>query len=79
MLKGVNIDATVKLAQAVRIPIIASGGLSNNKDIESLCAVEEEGIMGVIAGRSIYSGDLDLATAQKYADELTLKFVKKII
>jgi len=79
MLKGVNIDATVKLAQAVRIPIIASGGLSNNKDIESLCAMEEEGIMGVIAGRSIYSGDLDLATAQKYADELTLKYVKKII
>jgi len=79
MLKGVNIDATVKLAQAVRIPIIASGGLSNNKDIESLCAVEDEGIMGVIAGRSIYSGDLDLAIAQKYADELTLKYVKKII
>jgi len=44
-----------------------------------LCAVEEEGIMGVIAGRSIYSGDLDLATAQKYADELTLKYAKKII
>jgi len=79
MLKGVNIDATVKLAQAVRIPIIASGGLSNNQDIASLCEVEEEGIMGVIAGRSIYSGDLDLAVAQKYADELTLKFAKNII
>jgi len=79
MLKGVNIDATVKLAQAVRIPIIASGGLSSNQDIESLCAVEDEGIMGVIAGRSIYAGDLDLAIAQKYADELTLKFSKKII
>ena len=79
MLKGVNIDATVKLAQAVRIPIIASGGLSNNQDIESLCAVEDEGIMGVIAGRSIYSGDLDLSAAQQYADELTLKFAKKII
>lgn len=79
MLKGVNIDATVKLAQAVRIPIIASGGLSNNQDIESLCAVEDEGIMGVIAGRSIYSGNLDLSVAQKYADELTLKFAKRII
>ena len=78
MLKGVNLEATVKLAQAVRIPVIASGGLSNNQDIEALCAVEEEGVMGVIAGRSIYAGDLDLTAAQKYADEMTLKYAKKI-
>jgi len=78
MLKGVNLEATVKLAQAVRIPVIASGGLSNNQDIEALCAVEEEGVMGVIAGRSIYAGDLDLTQAQKYADEMTLKYAKKI-
>jgi len=78
MLKGVNMDATIKLAQAVRIPIIASGGLSNNKDIEALCAAEEEGVMGVIAGRSIYSGDLDLTTAQKYADEQTAKYAALI-
>ena len=78
MLKGVNLEATVKLAQAVRIPVIASGGLSSNKDIEALCAVEEEGVMGVIAGRSIYAGDLDLTAAQKYADEMTLKYAKKI-
>jgi len=77
-LKGVNLEATVKLAQAVRIPVIASGGLSSNKDIEALCAVEEEGVMGVIAGRSIYAGDLDLTAAQKYADEMTLKYAKKI-
>lgn len=61
-----------------RIPVIASGGLSNNQDIEALCAVEEEGVMGVIAGRSIYAGDLDLTAAQKYADEMTLKYAKKI-
>jgi phosphoribosylformimino-5-aminoimidazole carboxamide ribotide isomerase len=78
MLKGVNLEATVKLAQAVRIPVIASGGLSNNQDIEALCAAEEEGVMGVIAGRSIYAGDLDLTAAQKYADEMTLKYAKKI-
>ena len=78
MLKGVNLEATVKLAQAVRIPVIASGGLSNNQDIEALCAVEEEGVMGVIAGRSIYAGDLYLTQAQKYADEMTLKYAKKI-
>ena len=71
MLKGINLEATVKLAQSVRIPVIASGGLSNKKDIEALCKVEDEGIMGVIAGLSIYNGDLDLAEAQKYADQLS--------
>ncbi|BDX20785.1 1-(5-phosphoribosyl)-5-[(5-phosphoribosylamino) methylideneamino] imidazole-4-carboxamide isomerase [Polynucleobacter sp. TUM22923] len=79
MLKGVNMDATIKLAQAIRIPVIASGGLSNNQDIEALCEAEAEGIMGVIAGRAIYAGDLDLTAAQQYADELTLKLTKKII
>jgi phosphoribosylformimino-5-aminoimidazole carboxamide ribotide isomerase len=70
MLTGINIDATVKLAQALSIPVIASGGLSNLADIERLCAVEEEGVEGVICGRAIYSGDLDFAQAQKRADEL---------
>ena len=71
MLSGVNIEATVKLAQALSIPVIASGGLSNIKDIEALCAVESEGVEGVICGRAIYTGDLDLAAAQKRADELS--------
>lgn len=71
MLSGINIDATVKLAQALKIPVIASGGLSNMADIEALCAVEEEGVEGVICGRAIYSGDLDFASAQEHADELT--------
>jgi phosphoribosylformimino-5-aminoimidazole carboxamide ribotide isomerase len=70
MLSGINIEATVKLAQALTIPIIASGGLSNMADIEKLCAVEGEGIEGVICGRAIYSGDLDFAAAQIRADEL---------
>ncbi len=70
MLSGVNIEATVKLAQALTIPVIASGGLSNMADIEKLCAVEGEGIEGVICGRAIYSGDLDFALAQVRADEL---------
>jgi len=70
MLSGINIEATVKLAQAVSIPVIASGGLSNLDDIRRLCAVEEEGVEGVICGRSIYSGDLDFEAAQKLADEL---------
>ena len=70
MLTGINIDATVKLARALSIPVIASGGLSNMADIEALCAVEDDGVEGVICGRSIYSGDLDFEAAQAKADEL---------
>jgi phosphoribosylformimino-5-aminoimidazole carboxamide ribotide isomerase len=70
MLSGINIDATVKLAQALTIPVIASGGLSDLVDIDRLCEVEFEGIDGVICGRAIYTGDLDFAVAQARADEL---------
>ena len=70
MLSGINIEATVNLAQALTIPVIASGGLSNIADIERLCAVQFEGIDGVICGRAIYSGDLDFAVAQARADAL---------
>jgi phosphoribosylformimino-5-aminoimidazole carboxamide ribotide isomerase len=72
MLSGINVEATVKLAQALSIPVIASGGLSGMADIESLCALADEGIEGVICGRAIYSGDLDFEKAQARADELTL-------
>ena len=68
MLTGINIEATVKLAQALNTPVIASGGLSNIADIEKLCEVESEGIEGVICGRAIYTGDLDFASAQERAD-----------
>lgn len=70
MLSGINIEATVKLAQGLTIPVIASGGLGSMCDIEQLCAVESEGVQGVICGRAIYSGDLDFAAAQARADEL---------
>jgi phosphoribosylformimino-5-aminoimidazole carboxamide ribotide isomerase len=70
MLTGINIEATVKLAKSLHIPVIASGGLSNIADIEKLCAVEDEGIEGVICGRAVYSGDLDFVKAQAKADEL---------
>ncbi len=70
MLTGINIDATVKLAQALTIPVFASGGLAGIADIEKLCAVEYEGVQGVICGRSIYTGALDFTTAQTRADEL---------
>ncbi|QNN58143.1 1-(5-phosphoribosyl)-5-[(5-phosphoribosylamino)methylideneamino]imidazole-4-carboxamide isomerase [Diaphorobacter ruginosibacter] len=71
MLSGINIDATVALAQALSIPVIASGGLAGMADIEKLCEVEREGVEGVICGRAIYSGDLDFAAAQDRADELS--------
>ena len=70
MLTGINVDATVKLAQALTIPVFASGGLAGIADIEKLCAVEDEGVEGVICGRSIYTGALDFSKAQARADEL---------
>ena len=71
MLSGVNIEATVKLAQALTIPVIASGGITNLDDVKKLCAVEGEGIMGAITGRAIYEGTLDFTAAQVLADELS--------
>ncbi len=73
MLSGVNIEATVKLAQALSIPVIASGGITNLDDVKRLCAVEGEGIMGAITGRAIYEGTLDFTAAQVLADELSGK------
>lgn len=70
MLAGVNVEATVNLAKSVSIPIIASGGVHNIKDIEALCEVEQFGIEGVICGRSIYEGTLSFKDAQIRADEL---------
>jgi phosphoribosylformimino-5-aminoimidazole carboxamide ribotide isomerase len=70
MLTGINIEATVALARALSIPVIASGGLSDIADIERLCAVQGEGVAGVICGRSIYTGALDFAAAQARADLL---------
>ncbi len=72
MLSGVNVDATVRLAQALSIPVIASGGLSSIEDIKALCAVEREGVVGTIAGRAIYDGTLDFKAAQAAADAGTL-------
>jgi len=71
MLSGVNIEATVRLAQALRIPVIASGGIASMKDVKELCAVEQEGIMAAITGRAIYEGSLDFKKAQAEADKLS--------
>ena len=71
MLAGVNIEATVKLAQSLRIPVIASGGIASVADVEALCEVESEGIVGAITGRAIYEGALDFKQAQATADRLS--------
>ena len=63
MLSGVNLEATVNLARALTIPVIASGGIHTVADILALKAVEDEGIMGAIAGRSLYEGTLDFKAA----------------
>jgi phosphoribosylformimino-5-aminoimidazole carboxamide ribotide isomerase len=71
MMSGVNIESTVALAREITIPVIASGGITSIEDIRALCEVADEGIIGAITGRAIYEGTLDLAAAQKLADELT--------
>jgi len=70
MLSGVNIEATVRLARGLTVPVIASGGVSSLEDIDLLSAVEHEGIEAAIVGRAIYEGTLDFALAQARADEL---------
>ena len=69
MLSGVNVEATVRLAQAIDIPILASGGIAGMADIEALSRVESEGVMGAILGRALYEGQLDLGEAQALADQ----------
>ena len=70
MMGGINIEATLKLAQALKTPLIASGGLNSVQDVQAICArLVPEGIIGVIAGRALYEGKLDLKAAQAAADK----------
>lgn len=70
MLTGVNIEATVALARAVRIPVLASGGIADIGDIERLCAVEGDGVEGAVLGRALYEGKLDFKAALERAAAL---------
>ena len=70
MMQGVNIDETVRLAESISIPVIASGGVTNMDDIKGLLEVESRGVSGTILGRSIYEGTIDLAEAQAYVDSV---------
>jgi len=63
MMQGVNVDATRQLAEAISIPVIASGGLSSLADIERLMAIEQSGVVGAITGKAVYTGAIDLKEA----------------
>ena len=68
MMQGVNVEQTAALADAINIPVIASGGVTNQSDIDALIKEADRGIAGTIVGRAIYEGTLDLASAQLSAD-----------
>jgi phosphoribosylformimino-5-aminoimidazole carboxamide ribotide isomerase len=68
MMQGVNVAATLEMARASSIPVIASGGITNLDDIRALRAVAAQGICGAITGRAIYEGTLDVAEAQALCD-----------
>lgn len=68
MMQGVNVEATVRMAQASSIPVIASGGITNMDDIKALADQAHHGICGAITGRAIYEGTLDVSEAQNYCD-----------
>jgi phosphoribosylformimino-5-aminoimidazole carboxamide ribotide isomerase len=70
MLTGVNVEATVALARALTVPVIASGGIASLQDVRDLCAVSQEGISGAISGRALFEGTLDFKQAQSLADAL---------
>jgi len=74
MMTGVNIEATLKLAKAIKIPLIASGGLDSLKDVQAVCEqLVPEGVIGAITGRALYEGKIDFRKAQAAADKAVAK------
>ena len=69
MMEGVNLASTIEVADAVRVPVIASGGISSIDDIKAIKAAEEHGITGAVIGRSLYEGTIKLEEAQQRVDE----------
>lgn len=70
MMSGINVEATLKLAKAIKIPLIASGGLNSLKDVQEVCAkLVPEGVIGAISGRALYEGKIDFKKAQAAADK----------
>ncbi|MEX1073739.1 MAG: 1-(5-phosphoribosyl)-5-[(5-phosphoribosylamino)methylideneamino]imidazole-4-carboxamide isomerase [Burkholderiales bacterium] len=70
MMSGINVEATLKLAKAIKIPLIASGGLNSLKDVQVVCEkLVPEGVIGAITGRALYEGRIDFRKAQAAADK----------
>jgi len=69
MMQGVNLESTKKLAESIRIPVIASGGVTNMQDLINLQKIEDSGVQGVITGRAIYEGTLDFVQGQEFFDQ----------
>ncbi len=63
MQSGPNVEATAALARAVEVPVIASGGISGIEDVKNVAATAKDGVMGMITGRALYDGSLDLEEA----------------
>jgi len=71
MMTGVNIEATLRLARAIRMPLIASGGLNSLEDVRAVSeTLAPEGVIGAIAGRALYEGRFDLRAAQQLAERV---------
>jgi len=70
MMQGVNVEATSSIANAINIPVIASGGVTNLDDVTALCKVDGTPIYGAIVGRALYEHTIDLSEAQSAADQL---------
>lgn len=68
MLSGPNVAATAALADAIDMPVVASGGITGIEDIRALCRVVDTGVFAAITGRAIYEGTLDFSAGQKLAD-----------
>ena len=73
MMQGVNVEATAALANAISIPVIASGGVTDIRDIERLCAVTDSGVSGTIIGRALYEETISLAEAQQLVEQYSTK------
>jgi phosphoribosylformimino-5-aminoimidazole carboxamide ribotide isomerase len=69
MLDGINVEATARLAEAIHIPVIASGGIRDLDDIRALGEIADKGVIGAITGRALYEGTLDFAQGLKLAEQ----------
>ena len=69
MMQGLNLEATAQLASSISIPVIASGGVTDIKDIERLLTVKDKGVIGTIIGRALYEGTLDYSVAQRCVNQ----------